>query len=222
MALALLWSGAGAAPLGAGTPCAAAAESTPAAADAPAATAGLVVEMPDGSVMQRCVSLVGDRISGLDLLRSAGFRVVYEDHGGGRVTICSIEGQGCAYPGKPCFCRCRDVGAGCRFWGFYRLESARWVFSELGAGEALARPGEVHGWKWGEHGGKGNPPAGDASGVCSGRPTVAAPAPAGAAGTGGGPSAVMLTAFGAAVAGLALWAALAARARRRRPEGEGP
>lgn len=182
----------------------------PAVATAAGRTAALVVQMPDGEIQSRCVAFSEPRITGLDLLRRSGLSIAYEDHGAGQVTICSIEGRGCAFPERPCFCQCRDPSKDCRFWALYRADAGKWVFSELGAAAAVVRPGDVHGWRWGEHAGRGNPPDRAASPACD--RTVASPVatrPARPA-----PGALAAAGLAFALVGLSTWA-VALRRRRR-------
>lgn len=63
-------------------------------------------------------------------------------------TICRLDGEGCAYPQESCFCQCE--GSPCVYWSYWRLGGEGWTYSNLGAGNATVRAGDVDGWRWGE------------------------------------------------------------------------
>lgn len=146
--------------------------------------AGLVIEYPNGETASHCVAFSGVSITGLDLLRRAGVAVTYQDYGGGNVTVCSIDGQGCAYPKVPCWCRCASTTASCEFWGYYIVDPATksWQFSAQGVATTVVHDGDVQGWRWGAHGpGGAAPPKASADRICAGgeRVSVAGARPRG-------------------------------------------
>lgn len=184
--------------------------------------AGLIISFPAGATKEFCVAFEEPSISGLELLRRSGLPLTFQDFGGGNVTVCSIDGEGCPYPEKPCFCLCESTGGDCRFWGYYRASSGRWHFSETGAGVRPVRDGEVEGWKFGAHGtaGADPPPQATLNQLCN-RGTRIGPAAASAsrrpvrAADGPGVAAVGAT---SAVAGALIAAALLVKRLRRRGE----
>lgn len=133
--------------------------------------ASVVIESADGGTREMCVGFDEATITGLELLQRTGLEIAYQDYGGGQVTVCRIDGEGCPYPGKPCFCRCADAARACTFWGYYTLDraSGEWSFADAGAGSVAVRDGDLHGWRWGEHGTTGArpPAAGNSEAICA-------------------------------------------------------
>ena len=62
--------------------------------------------------------------------------------------ICSIGGQGCAYPKEDCFCKCQ--GLSCQFWAYYHWNGNAWQFSPVGASSQQVKNGALVGWTWGK------------------------------------------------------------------------
>lgn len=176
--------------------------------------AALLVVFGDGSVREFCVPFGEERISGFDLLQRSGLDLRYEVHGGGDVTVCRIEGVGTDFPREDCFARCKNVNAGCVFWGYYRLDAKtrQWTFPTIGAADAVVRDGAVEAWRWGEQGvGGGNPPPEAGFQRICANPIAARSA----ARTGSNaPSPAALAAVGAIVAALVALGVARARARR--------
>lgn len=110
--------------------------------------AGLVVQLEDGTLIERCVALGGAERTGLELLTLAGLAIAAESGPVGTL-VCRIEGTGCDYPAEACWCRCRDLGADCRYWAYHTLEDGRWSYAVIGAAARRLRHGEVDGWAWG-------------------------------------------------------------------------
>lgn len=122
----------------------------PARADKPN-RAGLVVQVKDGQVITRCVEFDEDKITGAELLaRSDLDSGIDASHGLG-ITVCQIEGQGCAYPVEPCFCQCMG-GESCAYWNYYYREpgESTWTYAALGALLHHASPGSLEAWVWGD------------------------------------------------------------------------
>jgi len=112
--------------------------------------AGLVVQFGDGRTETRCVAFEGTEITGAELLTRSGLDLIADASSGMGITVCQIEGQGCAYPAEPCFCQCSGGGE-CAYWNyFYRDPGAGgWSYSALGAVLRKAEPGSVEAWVWG-------------------------------------------------------------------------
>jgi hypothetical protein len=108
--------------------------------------AGLLVVQGNGAVLSSCVSFSEESVSGYDLLVAAGHDLTSEQAAMG-ATICSIEGEGCAYPQESCFCRCQ--GSECIYWSYWRLTEAGWQYANLGAANQRVMPGDVQAWVWG-------------------------------------------------------------------------
>lgn len=191
--------------------------------------AALVVRFADGTVETRCVSFAGPAISGADLLARADLPVIVSVNSGLGGAVCSIKGQGCAFPSQDCFCQCQ--GRACEYWAYYHLSDGRWVYSDVGAGNYQVTDGAVEGWSWG----KGNftsgtePPAARFADICAA--PVAAAAVTGPAAHGPAPAAVVAAAdpvslsryasflpFVAALAGG--WAWMLTRRKRQPPATE--
>jgi len=109
--------------------------------------AGLVVQYGDGRVVTYCVRFSEPSITGLDLLNRSGLQVVAEVGGLG-AAMCSINGQGCAYPSQSCFCQCQ--GANCAYWNYFHLIDGAWRYSPLGASSHTITDGAIDGWAWGD------------------------------------------------------------------------
>ncbi len=113
--------------------------------------AGLVVWFGEGRVETRCVAFTEDSISGADLLTHSGLEVIMDSSSGLGVTVCQIEGWGCAYPARPCFCQCMGGGE-CRYWNYFYMDPGEttWTYSAQGALLRRVRPGSVEAWVWGD------------------------------------------------------------------------
>jgi hypothetical protein len=137
--------------------------------------AGFVVQFSDGRVETRCITLDGNEISGADLLVGSGMDMVIDPSKGMGITVCQIEGEGCAYPSEPCFCQCMGGGE-CGYWNYFFRDpgEAEWTYSPLGAILRKVRPGAVEAWVWGD----GHRPPPDAltyASICS--PPTPMPSP---------------------------------------------
>jgi hypothetical protein len=125
------------------------------------------------------VSFEGAEITGADLLVKSGLDLAVASSGMG-ITVCKIEGVGCAYPAEPCFCQCMGGGA-CAYWNyFYRDPGASaWTYSPQGAILRKVKAGSVEGWVWGDgHTAPGDELTFDA--ICvppSPQPLTASPSP---------------------------------------------
>jgi hypothetical protein len=113
--------------------------------------AGLVVQFGDDRIETRCVAFEGQEISGADLLTRSGLELSVDTSSGMGITVCQIEGEGCAFPAEPCFCQCTG-GDECAYWNyFYRDAGATgWEYSALGAILRQVKPGSVEAWVWGD------------------------------------------------------------------------
>jgi hypothetical protein len=124
----------------------------PSAASAdPGDRAGLVVEFGDGRVMTRCVTLETEEATGADLLTLSGLEVLVDASSGMGITVCQVEGVGCAYPADPCFCQCMS-GNACAYWNYFYRDPGEtdWSYSALGALLRKVNPGSVEAWVWGD------------------------------------------------------------------------
>jgi hypothetical protein len=108
--------------------------------------AGVVVTHDDGATATRCVSFAEDVISGYELLTRSGLELAVEANATG-ATVCSLDGQGCAFPEQSCFCKCQ--GSPCVYWSYWRLEDDGWSYQTIGAGGTQVTDGAVEGWRWG-------------------------------------------------------------------------
>lgn len=114
--------------------------------------AGLVILFGDGRVETRCVTFEGEQISGADLLAQSGLEVVVDTSSGLGISVCQIEGEGCAYPTESCFCQCMGRSNRCTYWNYFYREAGEtaWTYSALGAALRKVRPGSVEAWVWGD------------------------------------------------------------------------
>jgi hypothetical protein len=113
--------------------------------------AGLVIQFGDGRVETLCIALESEEVTGADLLDNSGLDVIADASRGMGITVCQIEGKGCAYPSEACFCQCMGGGE-CAYWNyFYRdPDGLEWTYSALGAVLRKVRSGSVEAWVWGD------------------------------------------------------------------------
>lgn len=109
--------------------------------------AALVVQFADKTVATRCVSFSEPAITGADLLARSGLPAVLDYNAGLGGAVCSIKGQGCAFPAESCFCRCQ--GASCEYWAYYYWEDDAWRYSAVGASGRQVTDGALEAWSWG-------------------------------------------------------------------------
>ena len=138
-----------------------AAQLAPAGGQAQENRAGLVIRFGDGRVATYCVRFGEPSITGLELLSRSGVTPVAEVGGLGSA-VCSIDGQGCAYPAQPCFCQCQ--GATCAYWNYLHLIDGAWRYSPVGASAYTVADGAVDGWAWGD---QAAPPVYTLDQICS-------------------------------------------------------
>ncbi|HZG69887.1 MAG TPA: hypothetical protein VEZ12_24365 [Herpetosiphonaceae bacterium] len=111
--------------------------------------AGLVIVKGDGSVQTACVAFDEPTISGLALLERAGLDLVVQP-AGSNATVCSIAGEGCAFPREACWCQCAGGGP-CRYWSYWHRNGGAWQYSVTGAPLYQVPAGGVDAWVWGEN-----------------------------------------------------------------------
>jgi hypothetical protein len=129
--------------------------------------AGVVIQYADGRVATYCVRFDEPSINGVELLTRVGLSVIGEFSGQG-AAVCSINGEGCAYPAQPCFCRCQ--GADCAYWNYYHLLDGAWRYSPIAASAYMIENGAVDAWMWGNG---DEPPSYTVDQICSAAPVVA-------------------------------------------------
>jgi hypothetical protein len=120
--------------------------------------AALAILFLDGRIETRCVTFEEDAINGADLLNLSGLDVLLDSSSGMGITVCQVEGLGCAYPAEDCFCQCM-TGSGCAYWNYYYRDpgEAEWTYSPLGILLRESVPGSAEAWVWGD--GHTPPPA---------------------------------------------------------------
>jgi len=108
---------------------------------------GVVVQGADGQPQTFCVTLSGDRQTGLDALQATGLPITTESGTLG-TAVCRIAGEGCTPPGEHCFCQC-EGGSACAYWAYFHLNSqGKWQYSSTGAAGYRLAQGDVEGWWW--------------------------------------------------------------------------
>lgn len=134
--------------------------------------AGILVRQGDGSIHTACVTFSEPAISGLALLERSGFDVKVAASGG-NAAVCSIQGEGCAFPQQDCFCQCKGAGA-CRYWAYWHLLDNGWQYASTGAPGYEVPPGGVDGWTWGpgNAGAAAKPPATSFAQICPAAPAT--------------------------------------------------
>lgn len=119
--------------------------------------AGLVVVHAGGALQTACVRFEGPDLSGYDLLRAAGFDLAVDAANPMGVMVCSLDGEGCAFPAQPCLCECSAPGA-CTYWAYFaRTPEGGWAYSPLGPSARRLADGAVDGWVWLTSAGAGAP-----------------------------------------------------------------
>lgn len=114
--------------------------------------AGLVVHFGGGRTQTACVAFTGDSISGMELLRRAGFNLVTAYAG---TAVCKIDDLGC--PSDNCFCQ--SYAPPYAYWAYFHSHGdGNWSYSQVGAADYQVRDGQVDGWSWGP--GESSPPPG--------------------------------------------------------------
>ncbi len=125
--------------------------------------AGVIVVFDNGNVMQSCVEFTESELSGVELLRRAGFELVTDSSYGLGEAVCKINGQGCDFPGEHCFCEC--MGSPCNYWGYWNLEGSNWTYSGQGGSSHMVSNGDVDAWVWGND--DSDPPDLDFAALCA-------------------------------------------------------
>ncbi len=110
--------------------------------------AGLVVQFGDGTVLTRCITFTEDEISGEELLRRSGLRVLFDYMTGLGTRVCQIEDEGCEVPNEDCWCQCQSTP--CFYWNYFYVAEGRWRYSNVGCGARKVRDGDIEGWIWGD------------------------------------------------------------------------
>ncbi len=110
--------------------------------------AALVVRYSDNNVHTSCVSFAEPEITGEELLQRSGLVVLLDFNAGLGGAVCSINGQGCSYPGQDCFCQC--LGSQCQYWAYYHWENGAWQYASTGASQYSVTDGALEGWSWGQ------------------------------------------------------------------------
>lgn len=122
---------------------------TPTSTTGAGGRAGLVVRHGDGRLETACVSFEGDTISGEDLLAGSGFDLRLDAANALGSLICSIDGEGCAFPEESCLCQCDQPGS-CGYWAYFVWDKplVSWTYAAQGARARLLRDGDLDAWVW--------------------------------------------------------------------------
>jgi hypothetical protein len=109
----------------------------------------LIVRHGDGQLETACVSYEGESISGEELLATSGFAVRLDAANAMGSLICSIDGEGCAFPEEPCLCQCDQPGA-CGYWAYFGWDPQRgaWTYAAQGARLRQLHDGDLDAWVW--------------------------------------------------------------------------
>ena len=110
--------------------------------------AALAVRLRNGRVQTACVSFDTPVISGSELLTRSGLQAVMDFNSGLGGAVCSVNGDGCAYPKQECFCQCQ--GLRCEYWASYHWIDGAWQYSQVGASSYQVTDGALEGWTWGQ------------------------------------------------------------------------
>ncbi len=87
-------------------------------------------------------------MSGAELLRRSGLAVSADARNAMGTLMCSIDGEGCAFPGEECFCACRTPGA-CQYWAYFQAQAdGAWSYAAQGADQRRVVDGDMDAWVW--------------------------------------------------------------------------
>lgn len=102
--------------------------------------AGLVIQFGDGSIVTRCITFEGEKISGYEALEQTGLPLVaaFDPMG---AAVCKIGDDGC--PADNCFCGQPEA-----YWSYWQLKNGAWTYSGLGSSINYLYNGDVDGWAW--------------------------------------------------------------------------
>lgn len=106
-----------------------------------AANIGIVVEFPDGTIVQECVG-VKDNTNGYDILEKTSLDITWSDKGQWGHALCKISGIGEEVSGTNC-------AWGSEYWGFFIAENNDWSYSPVG----LDTPGDCWNRDFSSYGG---------------------------------------------------------------------
>lgn len=110
--------------------------------------AGLVIVHGDGSLQTGCVEFAGTEVRGTEVLQLSEADEIVDAANSMGVLVCSIDGEGCAFPAQDCLCECGGAGA-CTYWAYFtRAPGEAWVYSPLGPSARPVRSGDLEGWVW--------------------------------------------------------------------------
>lgn len=126
--------------------------------------AGLIVSLPDGNTLLRCVDFDSETISGYDLLANSGLELETSFSPSMGYAVCGVEGQGCK--SDNCFCGMPN------YWSYWHLSDGVWGYSEVGANTYQVQPGSVEGWSWGDQ----TPIVASFEAICGEKPVLFLPA----------------------------------------------
>jgi len=110
---------------------------------------GVVVRHGDGRVLYAYIPLMGDRVTGAEVLQQAGFPLNVQASSSLGAAVCKIDGEGCDAPKEDCFCK--SYGNPAFYWHYYtytRGLNGAWRTSNTGAGNRVLRDGDIDGWSW--------------------------------------------------------------------------
>lgn len=176
---------------------------SPAAAETePQHRAGVVVDT-GGQVRSVCVGFSESELTGLELLRRAGFAPEVGEFPGLGTAVCALDGVGCS--ADDCFC---EAGSG-SYWNYHLGTDGGWQPAPHGAGARAVTDGTVDGWAWGVRGSA--PPVRALADICAGGPLArgeaagsATPPAGGGPGAGGVLGPVLAAGIAAVLATLAV------------------
>jgi hypothetical protein len=101
--------------------------------------AGVIVDHSDGSRVVNVVEFPGETITGLQLLEKTGLELTTNVSSFG-TAVCAIDNEG--QPGDNCF-----GDPQWRYWAFNTLGlDNQWISSMVGAGDAIVRNNDIHGY----------------------------------------------------------------------------
>lgn len=114
--------------------------------------AAIVVQHADGNTTSECVTFEGEKIDGEELLNLSGIPYVADFGNSMGSILCSIEGEGCDFPGEKCFCQCSEPGS-CAYWAYFvKDEVGNWIYAPIGARLREVVDGDLDAWMWIETG----------------------------------------------------------------------
>jgi hypothetical protein len=111
--------------------------------------AGVIVRHSDGSTVTVCIPFAGEDVTGEEVLLQSGLEVRMDMANALGSLVCSVDGEGCAFPEEACLCECDRPGA-CGYWAYFSWDETGqgWIYNSQGARLRRLGDGALDAWVW--------------------------------------------------------------------------